>query len=232
MRTSTKHALLTLVTWAAMGSAGARAQETEPGEVKQEVAAEPATAEVKTTDAPAEPVGKLRFYGGMRVGFGGHFNVDLNSGGSRNQALKATIGIQAGVDYVVMKYFAIGGEFRLGWWNTKQASDAGADRSLLVDFDVKPRGMYTFKSIPLELYGAIPIGLTIPSLDSRFNVDTNVGWNIGFGGGASWFFTKHMGVNLEGMGLLHYFSANTKGVSNGDGRVGQFNIFGNLVYAM
>ena len=151
--------------------------------------------------APAVAAGALRVYGGMRVGVGGGFktvkpshNVILTS--------PATPGIQVGADYVLHKYFALGAETRLNWAGTRD----GNERVMIWDLVVRPRSHYQLPSMPVELYGAVPVGLSVTNWPED-NATGKAGATLGLTGGANYFFTSHLAVNLE-MGWLWHWVRN------------------------
>jgi hypothetical protein len=202
-----------------------------------------ASAPASTSAAHARPrgsVGDLRILAGMHFGFGGELDVNVEDGigiAARNEPdLDPTVGLQAGVDYVLMDYFAIGGELRLSWWRPESniaPFQADPDRSLFVDIDVKPRGRYVFKNLPLEVYGTLPLGLTIASLNDDIPMDGGAGFNLGFGGGAIYFFTSRIGVNMEMLGVWHWFDGELQlGNIDTDNRAAQFYWSFNGVFAI
>jgi hypothetical protein len=200
-------------------------------------AVETSTATVHT-DAPrggSLSPGKLRILGGLHFGGGGDLRVDPDGGGGSVEfSLAPLVGLQAGVDYVMMDYFALGGELRATFFNTKDGADADVGRSTYIDINVKPRGRYAF-DFPLEVYGMLPMGLTIAALNDDWNADGGAGFNLGFGGGATYFFTDKIGVNSEMAAIWHWFSAeyNTPfGSTDAGMRTAQFYLFLNFVYAL
>ena len=186
---------------AALSSAAsmtALAQDQETGEIVVDPTARSETVRA----APKTPLnrpGPLRFYGGFSVAVRGELKAKEERDSNN---LDPTIGIQAGVDYVLMDYFAIGGETRFLW----AKPDEQAGRDFLWDIVVKPRGRYEFKNRPLEIYGTMPIGLTVPGLDGSER-EGKVGFTVGLLGGASWFFTENFGVNAEAGWIFHRFGA-------------------------
>jgi hypothetical protein len=168
---------------------------------------------------------RTRIYGGAWLGFGGDIEYRGNDVGN----LGKTIGGQAGVDVLVARYFSLGGEVRLGGFD----ADGFDDRSRLIDLDFKPRLRLPLRHTPIELYLTTPIGLTIPRLadiDGR-GTDENIGWNVGFGGGANFWITHNFGLNVEPIYLIHHF-----GVDGTDGddkvKIKQFAIMLNAVFAI
>lgn len=166
-----------------------------------------------------------RIYGGLWLGFGGDIEVDgLGDVGD----LGKTIGGQVGVDVRVSRWFSLGGEVRIGGFDV----DGFDDRNRLIDLDFKPR-LYIPLHAPVEIYLAVPIGLTIPRLadvDGR-GPDENVGWNVGVGPGLNVFLTRNFGLNVEPIWMFHHFGIDgTDG--NGDVTVKQFAILLNAVFAL
>jgi hypothetical protein len=205
----------------------------------QETGAVETTSSVSTA-APASSAsinpGKLRILGGIHFGGGGDLRVDPDGGGGTAEfSLAPVVGLQAGVDYVMMQYFALGGELRATFWNTKDNSDGDVGRSTFIDFDVKPRGRYVF-DFPLEVYGMLPLGLSVAALNDDWgNVSGGAGFNLGFGGGANYFFNEKIGVNSEMAAIWHWFGAEYEafGASADAGmRTAQFYLFLNFVYAI
>ncbi len=199
---------------------------------------------VELSDAPAGSAGaqgNLRLYGGLRLGFGGETDVELKGvSGSFHDDLLTTFGGQVGADYVVMDYFAIGGELRLASVTTEGADDADADRTMFIDAVVKPRGRYALADVPLELYGTLPLGVTFINLgdDVDDNTSAGPGFTLGVGAGATYFFTDNLGINAEMAYLMYWFGTETDlpgpvaRKTEADTSFGQFSLFANLVYAL
>lgn len=182
---------------------------------------------------------RLRLYGGVGIGFGGELEVDGPGpfDALPNQDLTTSIGGQFGVDAVVLSLLALGGEVRIVGWNTEALDDRNVDRSKLVDIDFKPRLRFPLVNDRLEIYGALPIGLTIPILaddwagDANEGIDGKVGWNLGVGGGMTFFVTPRFGLNLEPMYVMRWFGAEGGG-QNADITMKQFTLFANAVIAI
>ena len=214
-------------------STAAQAQDQETGEVeldrpvRRAARVEPAAR--RSYDSRPGP---LRVYGGFSLAVGGDLQVE--SGGDRfdfddygdeySIDLDPTIGLQGGAEYVVMDYFSIGGEMRFLFFK----ADGGGDRSFLWDLVVKLKGRYEFDNIPLEVYGALPIGLTVPGLDGE--AEGTVGFNIGLVGGATWWFNEKMGINAELGWVFHKFGEDH---SDREFKMNQFLLLSpNFVYAL
>jgi hypothetical protein len=180
--------------------------------------------------------GTVSLYVGGLVGFGGSYHVEAGSIDSETD-LAPTWGLQLGLDYVIHKYFALGAEFRTLGVISDLGSDANLDRELYLDLVLKPRGRYVFESSGVEVYGTLPVGLTVPVIPDHYAADTSVGVTLGVGVGASYFFTSHFGVSSDLVWLWHRYSAERTDISSGTvEEVGidtrQITLFANLIYAL
>lgn len=182
-----------------------------------------------TSEAAADyddnDVDDTRIYGGLWLGFGGDAEFDENN---VDADLGGTLGGQFGFDIVTARYFSLGGEARIG---AAKFQDTG-DRSKIIDLDFKPRLRLPLYRLPIELYAALPVGLTIPRLAdfaNDTNLDGKVGWNIGAAVGANWFITDSFGLNVEPAWLMHRFKVDG---ANNDFTLKQFALFINAVIAL
>jgi hypothetical protein len=174
--------------------------------------------------------GPLRVYGGIHFGGGGNLRGKIN-GHSDSIGMKGLFGGQFGGEYELHKYVLLGAEMRF----TTTKADHADDRTFLWDiFSIKPKGRYMFSSIPLEVYGTTPFGLSLVAPHN--NLDTKVNAHFGLGGGATYFFTDKMGVNAEILGMWHWFREKVPSFAGSDDhiryRIGQFYMFLNFVYAL
>lgn len=175
-----------------------------------------AASRAAADDYDDDRIDPTRLYGGLWLGFGGDAEVD----GDDNFAgdLETTVGGQIGLDRVMSRWFSLGAEARFGRVKWKQF-----DGSKLIDLDIKPRLRIPL-SAPIELYAAVPVGITIPRLRDVDNApDDSVGWNVGAGAGINFFITDDFGLNAEPMWIMHDF---------GDYRLKQFSLFLNAVLAL
>jgi hypothetical protein len=179
---------------------------------------------------------RLRLLAGAHFGIGGTLEGDNDSPLDGKLDLAPTYGGHVGVDAVVFRFFAIGGEVRASAFNTEDADERDIDRSVLVDIDAKPRLRIPFVHERLELYFSTPIGLTVPILSEELapndRVDGKVGWNLGIGGGLTFFFTRRIGLNLEPMYVMRWFGIETPGGRDVDLKMQQFTLFTNVVLAI
>lgn len=243
MGASARSALLASLIWATYGTA-AGAEGSKPAASGAVAALASSRAEAaapaSSQGAPAAPeaseaevVGPLRVLVGARFGFGGDLRYDLAGGPTVAENLETTLGFQVGVDYVVMRYFALGGALRVGWFSTDVLEARDLGRSRLIDVVVNARARYALRRVPWELYLSVPFGLTLPAYDDP-GVEEKAGWTLGVGGGVTGFFTEHLGLNLEAAGLLYFFRADLPspvGTLETDTRLGQFTLLVNLVWA-
>lgn len=183
-------------------------------------AASPAAADDHTNLIP-----DTRLYGGLWLGFGG--DADWDAPGANVGSLETTVGGQVGLEQVLARYFSLGAEVRFGSVKWK-----AADRSKLIDIDVKPRLRFPLRGTPLELYATVPVGLTIPRLADvdDGNLDGKVGWNWGVGAGLHVLLTDHFGLNVEPIWMQHHFKVDGLG-SEDVFKVKQFSLLANAVLA-
>lgn len=154
----------------------------------------------ESTVAVVEPgPGKLRVFLGARIGVGGGF---LPKGEEYTWTARPTPGAQLGADYVVWKYFGIGLETRLAW--AKQI--LAKHEYMLWDLVLKPRLLYRIKPQPVEIYLAVPGGLSfnkpgdqlVESGSGEFVREKGkLGATLGVMAGASYFFTDRWAINAE-----------------------------------
>jgi hypothetical protein len=211
MLRTTRTALVAASIFAASlaSSLTASAQDQESGEIEVDLPERKRPVVVDESPRFSGKPGPLRVYGGFSLAVGGNASYELEVFGEEREFeadLDPTFGLTLpGIEYVVMDYFSIGGELR--WLFFKQDGDDG--RSFLWDIVVKPKGRYAFSNIPLEVYGALPLGLTVPGLKGE--AEGGVGFNLGLVGGATWFFNERMGINAEIGWHYHRFGMDARG---------------------
>lgn len=213
-------ALFAAAVCALSGTAMAQDVAQERGEVA-------VTADTSGVGSSRGAVGPLRFNAGFHLGLGGNMHAEADGFAGGDVDLAVTPGLQLGADYVVMDYFSIGGELRLAWVKPQDIGPAEFDRRTVFDLNVKPKGRYAFRNIPLELYGTLPMGLSVIAGDDTVDSDATAGFNLAFGPGATYFFTDRIGVNTEMLGQFRWFNEQDVSV-----RFGQFTWFFNAVFAL
>jgi len=167
-------------------------------------------------------VDNVRIYGGLGLGFGGDLELDDSPG---EADLGTSIGGQFGVDFLLARYFALGAETRISGFEY-EGSNA---RSRFIDIVAKPRLRFPLNR-RTEVYGTVPIGLTIPRIEDRPGADAlgeKLGWNVGIGGGLTWFLGNSFGLNVEPIYLIHKFDSDS-----GNATAKQFAVLLNAVLAL
>lgn len=157
---------------------------------------------------PRKSIPGFRLYGGFGLGVGGELEIEFDDEErSGSFDLAPTRSIQVGFGYA-WRFFGIGGEVRTNWIKPSYDEDEDAKREKTFDVVVKPRGGYQFRNIPLEFYGALPVGLSLPRFEEGEEperIEFQAGATVGFVAGASYFFTKHFGLNAELGWTLHVY---------------------------
>lgn len=176
-----------------------RAWETPPGGQDSEDVRGSST-ESAVDNTPREPgPGKLRVFLGARIGVGGGFR---SNGEEYTWTARPTPGAQLGADYAVWKYFAVGLETRLAW--AKQIF--AKHEYMFWDLALKPRVLYRVKPQPIEIYLAVPGGLSVNKPGDQLvesgtgafvKEKGKVGATVGIVAGASYFFTDRWALNAE-----------------------------------
>jgi hypothetical protein len=154
----------------------------------------------------------LRVHAGGRAGFGGSRETGDGTDSVKTD-LATTYGGQFGLDYGLHRFFSLGGEMRLARVMTDAEQDADSDGDYFIDVVAKPKARYGL--LPgLELYAAVPVGMTFVNLDDRavdaaddMGVDLSAGpgFNLGLAGGSSYFFTDTFGLNAEAAYLMTWY---------------------------
>jgi hypothetical protein len=229
MRKTTKTVLLAVAILSA-SSARTDAQDN----VDQEAGpVEPAPSEqfqgtTTGTDAaaPQPAAGAFRVYGGLRIGVGGGFKQLAPNDPDAILTAPATPGLQVGAEYLMWRYFALGLETRLNWARAR----IGDERLMLWDVVLRPRTNYQLPNKPVELYAALPVGLSIANMPEDYATG-KAGATMGLSGGLNYFFTGSMGLNMEMGWLWHWIRDEVEGVEE-KARFGQWTLLSaNFLYA-
>jgi hypothetical protein len=158
----------------------------------------PARADSFGDEVPSEPssrasgeAGPWRVYAGLRMGVGG--TITNKDEDDRPYWARVAPGFDLGADYVLWRYFALGVETRFDW--TAIAIEDGT-KFMLWSFSLKPRARHQLKALPLELYAALPFGLSItdPKPDG---LKSKAGAMLAIAAGASYFLTPHWALTAE-----------------------------------
>ena len=143
-------------------------------------------------------------------------------------AVRTTARGQVGVERVLWRHFSLGAEVRLGASKWKETGE----RTKLFDADLKPRVRFPLRNTPIELYVAVPVGITVPRGVKLNEEDAKekVGWNIGAGPGLNLFLTDWLGLNAEPMWLMHHFAVDDAEDTGIEFK--QFSVFAKAVLAL
>jgi hypothetical protein len=188
-------------------------------------------------DEPEEPKagtvapGRWRVYAGIRLGMGGGI---LFKDAEVAWVTRFTPGFALGGDYVLHRLFALGVETRFDF-----ASIEPAD-FMFWSLALKPRVRHQLKQLPVEIYGAVPGGLSISNAKND-NQTGKVSGMVGLAAGANYFFNSHWALTAE-LGWTWQFlrfegpRANPQPgqslVGLFEGRYGQMALAVNVLYAI
>jgi hypothetical protein len=150
---------------------------------------------------------------GFHLGFGGSVEAD----GTKTD-LVSTLGFNIREDFPLARYVLIGPLFQFGAWRPDVPSGA-PDRSYYVDIDLFVRGRIPIEleSIGLEVWGGVPIGLSLSFLgaDAYPPLESfGFGWNVGVLFGGAIHFSKNFGMFTE-LGWLQHRMNHDRNVGQG-----------------
>lgn len=150
--------------------------------------------------------------------------------------LDVSFGMAGQFVWPLHRYFALGGTLGLMSWQSADGSDSQSSRNLVFDMAVLPEGRYPIAK-SLELYVAMPIGLSIDSLNEvdRHNLlylpvlgqgatvdiegDTAAGFMVGVLFGVRWQVARPVGVLAE-LGYTYRTFSHFVGVRGGNRALG------------
>ena len=142
--------------------------------------------------ASGEP-GPWRLYAGLRIGVGGTITNTAEEDDQKDNPYwaRVTPGFDIGADYVLWRFFALGLETRFDWTAIKDGT-----KFMLWSLALKPRVKHQLKAIPLEVYAAVPFGLSItaPKLDES---KAKAGAMLSLAAGATYFLNAHWALAAE-----------------------------------
>ncbi|HEX6243276.1 MAG TPA: hypothetical protein VFZ61_20320 [Polyangiales bacterium] len=148
-------------------------------------------------DEPEEPSrsavapGPWRAYAGVRLGMGGSM---LFKDADLAYITRFTPGFALGGDYVLHRLFAIGLETRFDFASIE--ADGVKASFMFWSLAAKPRVRHQLKQLPLEIYAAVPAGLSISNAKEDFRTGKASGM-VGLAAGANYFFTSHWALTAE-----------------------------------
>ena len=128
-----------------------------------------------------------------------------------------TFGFGAKYMHPLHRYFVLGGQLSLQWWNTQALDDFNQDRSLLMDLAIVPQGRLPVTD-GIELTLGLPVGLSLdfwggdgfafavgPAAISA-DVSTGIGFNLALMFGARFALSDAIGLITELGYALHSVS--------------------------
>jgi hypothetical protein len=191
--------------------------------------------ETPPDDASDEPrsrasgeAGPWRVYLGARVGMGGGIKFE---DADVAWLTRVTPGFAVGGDYVLHRYFAVGAETRFDFASIEPA------KFMYWSLMAKPRARHQLKQLPLEVYAALPVGLSISNAKDEDRTG-KASAMLGIAAGASYFFNAHWAVNAELGWTWHWLRFEQPGTMPGEpttvlytARYGQMALALNLLYA-
>ena len=148
----------------------------------------------------------------------------LGLGGDVNDAdLDPTFGGAVHYEHPIVELFVLGAYAGIQSWNTTVGNDLGLGRSTLIDISVLPKVRVALNE-RLELYIAVPVGLTIDFADGASlggsDANTGIGWNLQPMFGGQFAIVDGFGIMGEMGYMLHKFShtltPSTPGASEAD----------------
>jgi hypothetical protein len=150
----------------------------------------------------------------FHVGFGGSVEED-----GLKSDLVTTLGANLRADIPVAGYVLLGPLIQFGAWRPDPPGPAPTrDYYFDIDFFVRGRIPIELDSVALQLWGGVPIGLTLSLLgsDSAQTLDGfGVGWNVGVLFGGAIHFTKKFGMFAE-VGWLQHSMSHSREVGTGE----------------
>lgn len=129
------------------------------------------------------------------AGFGGdaEASLDLDAGvdpADEDAELETSLGVGASYDVAVAKLLSLGGLFRVTSWEARRYTWEIDEDNAGLAFDVAFLPRLRFAARRLEIYAAVPIGLTLATKEDNFTFyaldseyDMGWGYNLGIFGG-------------------------------------------------
>jgi hypothetical protein len=137
--------------------------------------------------------GPWRLYAGLRIGVGGTITNTHEDDDEEDRPFwaRVTPGFDIGADYVLWRFLAVGVETRFDWTAIKDRT-----KFMLWSLALKPRAKHQLKAIPLEVYAALPFGLSItdPKPDG---LKAKAGAMLAIAAGATYFLNAHWALAAE-----------------------------------
>ena len=151
-----------------------------------------APASAQKARGPQQQVG-----GSLVLGFGGEAELS-GDGGSVSVDLDPTVGLGLRYQMPLNGLLSVGGLFEFRSFEEDQSTD----RQSVLDFDLFLKASFgvLVGSRDLEVYGLVPLGLSIGPTDDdldRLGARTGFGFNLGLLAGAQLLVTESVGLFVE-----------------------------------
>lgn len=143
----------------------------------------------------------------LMLGVGGSEDVK-GANVSVNDDLEPSFGIGVKYMHPLHRYFVLGGQFSMLWWNTQGGDNANQDRNLLLDLAIVPQGRLPVTD-GIELTLGLPVGVSLdfwggdgiaygfgPIMVSG-DVGTGIGFNVALMFGARFALSDDIGLVTE-----------------------------------
>ncbi len=135
--------------------------------------------------------------GSLVLGFGGEAEISSDAG-SASFDLDPTVGVGLRYQLPVSDLLSVGGLFEFRSFEEDQSTD----RQSVLDLDLFLKASYgiVLGSRDLELYGLVPVGLSIGPTDDDLDAlgaSTGFGFNLGLLAGAQLLVTENVGLFVE-----------------------------------
>ncbi|MEO0324028.1 MAG: outer membrane beta-barrel protein [Myxococcota bacterium] len=135
--------------------------------------------------------------GTLVLGFGGEAEIS-GDGGSVSFDLDPTVGLGLRYQVPLSRRLSLGGLFEFRSFEEDQSTD----RQSVLDFDLFVKASFgvVLGSKDVELYGLVPLGLSIGPTDDdldRLGASTGFGFNLGLLAGVQLLVTERVGLFVE-----------------------------------
>jgi hypothetical protein len=186
------------------------------------------------TAAAQEPRSRDKPYFAPELILGVGGSADVNGANfSVNNDLEPSFGIGVKYMHPLHRYFVLGGQLSVLWWNTQGLADLNQDRSLLLDLALVPQGRLPVTD-DIELTLGLPIGVSfdfwggdriaIGPIMFSTDVSTGIGFNLALMFGARFALSEDIGLTTELGYAMHSVSHSFEVMAAGVGPSADFDI--------
>ena len=157
---------------------------------------------------------------GFHLGFAGTVERD-----DVESDLVSTLGFNLRGDVPVERYLLLGAFFQFGAWRADIEPEPDRNYYIDIDFFLRGRIPIVTDSANFQIWGGVPIGLTLDILgeDAPGISGLGLGWNVGALFGGAIHFSPKFGLFAELGWMQHRMSHDAETGSDLDFRLGQWN---------